>query len=52
MAVGSDSHTWHGNIKINTRKRTIFIEQMPTYLVFKKVYSVLASKFATVYYAF
>jgi hypothetical protein len=42
IVVGSDSYTWHGNININTRKRTIFIEQMRTYLVFKKVHSLLA----------
>jgi hypothetical protein len=36
MAIGSDSYTWHGNININIRERTIYIEQMPTYLAFKK----------------
>jgi hypothetical protein len=51
MAIGSDSYTWHGNINIHTRKRTIFIEQMPTYLVFKKVHSMLASEYSTVYHA-
>jgi len=28
----------------------IFIDQMPTYLVFKKVHSVLASNYSTVYH--
>jgi len=51
MAIGSDSYTWHANININTSKRTIFIEQMPPYLVFKKVHSMLASEFSTVYHA-
>jgi len=32
MAIGSHSYTWHDNI--NTRKRTVFIEQMPTYIFF------------------
>jgi len=28
----------------------IFIDQMPTYLVFKKVHSILASNYSTVYH--
>jgi len=30
---------------------TIFIEQMPTYLIFRKGHFMLASKFSTVYHA-
>ena len=34
---------------INTRTNSIFMEQVPTFHVFRKVHSVLASKFSAVY---
>jgi hypothetical protein len=35
---------------INTRNKHHFIDQMPTYLVFKKAHFMLASKFSTFYH--
>jgi len=35
---------------INTRNTPIYIDQMPTHLVFKEVYFMLASKFSKVYH--
>ena len=49
IAIQEDFQTNSSIHNYNTRNKHLFIDQVPTYLVFKKAHFMLASKFSTVY---